>query len=100
MNNTPIFQKILNWLVNLIRIIMPKTELEKTLNNIEVLKTNPNNYGKVSVIYLKIHTGYAVTIGKSGDDNINFYYSQFFYNLYKEYRERYYEYKTKQNENE
>jgi hypothetical protein len=38
-------------------------------------------------------------IGKGGDDTINFYYSQFFDNLQKEYRERYYEYKTKQNEN-
>lgn len=91
--------KILNWIVNLIRIIIPKTELEKTLNHIEVLKTNPENYGKVAAIYLKLHTKYGVMIGKGGDNTINFYYSQFFDNLQKEYRERYYEYKTKQNEN-
>jgi len=90
---------ILNWFMNLIRIITPKTELDKTLDYIISLKSNPDNYGKISCAYLKIHTMYAVLIGKTGDDNINFYYSQFFYNLHKDYKERYFEHKLKQNEN-
>jgi hypothetical protein len=90
--------KILSWFVNLIRIILPKTELEKNLSYISALNTNPDNYGKISMIYLKLHTMYAVMIGKHGDDTINFYYAQFFYNLHKDYRERYFEHKLKQNE--
>jgi hypothetical protein len=86
--------------MNLIRIIIPKTELEKIIDHISTLKNDPDNYGKISAMYLKLHTMYAVMIGKRGDVSINFYYSQFFFNLHKDYRERYFEHKLKQNENE
>lgn len=84
-------KKIANCFLRFIRVFIPKTYLEKQLDEINKLKNNPNNYWRVATIYLKLHHIHALLIGKGSDDNWNFFLSQIYEKQYKIYREMFLE---------
>jgi len=84
-------EKIRDCFLRFIQFLVPKTDLEKQLDEINKLKNNPDNYGKVAAMYLKLHNMYALLIGKGYDDEWNFSLSQFYKKQYEMYREMYYE---------
>ena len=88
-------EKIKDYLLKFMRLIIPKTELEKQLDDINNLKNNPDNYGKVAMIYMKLQNIHAMLIGKNGDDNWNFFLADFYGKQHKMYRELYFEHKLK-----
>lgn len=88
-------EKIKVYFLKFMRLIIPKTELEKQLDEINKLKNNPDNYGKVSMMYLKLQNIHAMLIGRNGDDNWNFFLADFYGKQHKMYRELYFEYKLK-----
>jgi hypothetical protein len=83
------------YFLKFMRLIIPKTELEKQLDNINKLKNNPDNYGKVAMMYMKLQNIHAMLIGKNSDDNWNFFLTDFYGNQHKIYRELYFEHKLK-----
>jgi hypothetical protein len=84
-------EKFRNYFFRFMRLIMPKTELEKTLDEIDKLKNNPDNYGKVAMMYFKLKNMHAMLIGRTGDDNWNFFLADVYGKQYKMYREMYIE---------
>ena len=60
-----------NIFFKLTKMITPKTELEILLDNINELKNNPDNYGKVAMMYYKLQNIHAILIGRNGDDSFN-----------------------------
>lgn len=86
-------EKIKGYFLWLIRLFLPKSELEKQLDGINKLKNNPENYGKVAAMYLKLHNINALLIGKGVDDKWNFFLADVYGKQYKMYRELYFEYK-------
>ena len=68
------------------RLIIPKTELEKRLDEIDELKNNPDNYGKVAMMYYKLQNIHAMLIGINGDDNWNFFLADVYGKQYEMYR--------------
>jgi hypothetical protein len=97
MTNEEILEKIKGYFLTVMKLFMPETELEKTLDEIDKLKNNPDNYGKVAMMYLKLQNMHALLIGKSEDDNWNFFLSQTYGKQHKIYRELYFEHKSKIN---
>lgn len=88
-------EKIKDYFLRFVRIITPKTELDKRFEEINKLKDNPNNFGLVAQMYLNLQNTHSLLIGKGGDDNWNFLLSQIFGKQHKMYRELYFEYKSK-----
>ena len=88
-------EKIKDYFLKFMRLIIPKTELEKQLDNINKLKNNPDNYGKVAMMYMRLQNRHAMLIGKNGDDNWNFFLADFYGKQHKMYRELYFEHKLK-----
>lgn len=88
-------EKIKDYFLRFIKLIIPKTELEKKLDEINKLKNNPDNYGKVAMMYLKLQHMHALLIGKGSDDNWNFFLSNVYGKQHKMYRELYFEHKLK-----
>ena len=88
-------EKIKVYFLKFMRLIIPKTELEKQLEEINKLKNNPDNYGKVAMMYMKLQNIHAMLIGKNGDDNWNFFLADFYGKQHKMYRELYFEHKLK-----
>ena len=70
-------------------MITPKTELEILLDNINELKNNPDNYGKVAMMYYKLQNIHAILIGRNGDDSFNLLLVDFYGKQYEMYRELY-----------
>ena len=88
-------EKIKDYFLKFMRLIIPKTELEKQLDDINKLKNNPDNYGKVAMMYMKLQNIHAMLIGKNGDDNWNFFLADFYGKQHKIYRELYFKHKLK-----
>ncbi len=77
---------MLRYLFKFLRLIIPKNEVEKILDEIiNELKNNPINYIKVAMLYLRLHNIYAILIGKNGDDKLNFYLANFYKKQYDRY---------------
>ena len=88
-------EKIKDYFLKFMRLIIPKTELEKQLDDINKLKNNPDNYGKVAMMYMKLQNIHAMLIGKNGDDNWNFFLADFYGKQHNMYRKLYFEHKLK-----
>ena len=88
-------EKIKDYFLKFMRLIISKTELEKELDEINKLKNNPDNYGKVAMMYMKLQNIHAMLIGKNDDDNWNFFLVDFYGKQHKMYRELYFEHKSK-----
>jgi ribosomal protein L30/L7E len=83
-----------NIIIKFLRFIVPKTELQKQLDKINELKDNPDNYGLVAQMYLRLHNINSLLILKD-EDNIHYLYADVFLKQYNIYRELYIE--NKQN---
>ena len=80
-------KKVMFWFI--------KPKIYNPLDTIRMLKNNPDNYGKVSMMYLKLQNIHALTIGKGLDDDWNFFFIDFYGKQYNLYRDLYFEYKLK-----
>lgn len=87
-------EKIKNYLFKFMRSIIPRTELEKIHDEIDRLKNDPENYGKVAMMYMRLQNIHAMFIGRGGDDNLNFLLSSTYGSMYRKYREWYMIYKS------
>lgn len=83
------------FLYNILQKIIPKTEIQLLLEDIDKLKIDPNNYGKVAMMYLKLQNIYGMLLGRTHDDKLNFLMVDFYGKQYKLYRELFIEYKLK-----
>ena len=84
-----------NHILRILRKVLPKDNITKSLEEIEKFIDIPDNYGKVAFMYLRLHNQYAVMIGKNGDDDYNFRASQIYHNQYMRYRELWIEHKNR-----
>jgi len=92
----------MNKFFKFIRSIIPKTEYDKIMDEIDLLETNKSDCGKVSMLYYRLSNMHALLMGKEHDkneDKANFFFAKEYYKLYKYYRELYIEFKLSINEN-
>lgn len=83
---------MINILIKILRFIIPKTDLQKELDKINELKDNPDNYGLVAEMYLRLHHVHEALIGRY-EDSYHYLCTDMCLKQYNIYRELYIEHK-------
>lgn len=69
------------------RKISPKSEEDLIFSEIYKLVDEPKNYGKLSMLYLRLQNGHVAALGRTQDNNYQMLLVKMYGNSYKFYRD-------------
>jgi hypothetical protein len=82
-------EKFSDYFWRLLKWMTPETETDIICNEIKKLdENNPENFGKLALMNLKLSNGYAMMLGRTNDDVYNHFMVNLYYDTYKLFREK------------
>lgn len=82
-------EKFSDYFWRFIKWMTPETEADRIVNEMKKLdENNPENFGKLAMMNLKLHNGYAMMLGRTNNDSYNFLMANLYYDTYKYFREK------------
>lgn len=82
--------KIIFNIINWIKTYLPKNEIDTILYEIKKIENDECKYHRVAAMYLKLHTIYGLMLGKTDDDDYNYFLADLYYKKYEWYRSEYF----------
>lgn len=82
-------EKFSNYFWRFLKWMIPETEADRIVNEMKKLdENNPENFGKLAMMNLKLSNGYAMMLGRTNDNAYNNLMANLYYDTYKYFHQK------------